>query len=280
LDISHVVLTRTNTTVPGVLKLKDGQSLELGENELEYIFTPNDDSYKVVIGKVTVITRDLVPPTGRITISGLESTVWTTLIENISFNLYFVTNQVIKVSAIDNLSGVNKIEYYLSDKALELMEIETLNDDEWSLMPAEGVEVVTEDEKQFVCYVRIEDKSGNVSILSTDGFVFDTSAPVISGVKDGKTYNQKQTVTITDKNLEYVKLNGEDANTKIVLDKEGTYEITAVDKAGNTSVVTVEMGKIVANPQTGDNILLFVAIALISMIGIVATTKTKKYIEK
>ena len=276
LEISHVVLTRTNTTIPGILKLKSGQSLKLGENELEYIFIPNEHMYEEVSGKVSVIARDTIPPTGKITISGSESTLWTTLIENISFNLYFATNQVIKVSTTDNLSGVNKIEYYVSDKALDLIEIETLNDDVWSLMPAEGVEIIAENEKQFVCYVRIEDKAGNISILSTDGVVFDSESPVISGVQDGKTYNQKRTVIITDKNLEYVKLNGEDVNTKIILDKEGIYEITAVDKAGNTSVVTVEMGKIVANPQTGDNILLFVVIALISMVGIVATTKAKK----
>ena len=83
-------------------------------------------------------------------------------------------------------------------------------------------------------------------MMSTDGALFDTTAPIISGVEDGKTYNTIQTITITDKNLEKVTLNGEDATDTIVLeqDKEGSYVIVATDKAGNSNTVTVKIEKL------------------------------------
>ena len=76
--------------------------------------------------------------------------------------------------------------------------------------------------------------------------LFDTTAPIISGVEDGKTYNTTQTITITDKNIEKVTLNGEEMADTIVLeqDKEGSYVIVATDKAGNSNTVTVKIEKL------------------------------------
>jgi tetratricopeptide (TPR) repeat protein len=60
------------------------------------------------------------------------------------------------------------------------------------------------------------------------------------------TYYTSQTVTVTDKNIDTVTLNGEPATGSITLegDKEATYTIVATDKAGNSTTVIVKMAPI------------------------------------
>ena len=78
---------------------------------------------------------------------------------------------------------------------------------------------------------------------------------MISGVENGKTYCEAQTVTVTEDYIESVKLNGKavtlDANNQFILNPaEGTQTIVATDKAGNVSAeitVTVNDGHTDAN---------------------------------
>ncbi len=244
-DISKVVLNRTNTTIEGNLKVKTGQTLIFGNNEVEYIFTPDDNNYKTVEGKVNVKVTDTIAPVGTVSISGAKPTIWSKILDTITFGLFFNTDQMVEVNVSDNLSGIHSIEYYESKEALELDTIKSLADEDWNTMSGNSVKVTSEDGKQFVYYIRVTDEAGNVMMMSTDGALFDTTAPIISGVEDGKTYNTTQTITITDKNLEKVTLNGEEMSDTIVLeqDKEGSYVIVATDKAGNCNTVTVKIEK-------------------------------------
>ena len=244
-DISKAVLNRTNTTIEGNLKVKAGQTLIFGDNEVEYIFTPDDNNYKTVEGKVNVKVTDTIAPVGTVSISGAKPTIWNKILETITFRLFFGTDQMVEANVSDNLSGIHSIEYYESKEALELDSLKSLEDEEWKIMSGNSVKVTAEDGKQFVYYIRVTDKAGNVMMMSTDGALFDITAPIISGVEDGKIYNTTQTITIIDKNLEKVTLNGEYATDTIVLeqDKEGSYVIVATDKAGNANTVTVKIEK-------------------------------------
>jgi len=91
--------------------------------------------------------------------------------------------------------------------------------------------------------------------------VVDTIAPVIGGVVNGATYCTTQTLTVTDKNLDTVTLNGEAVTGPITLagNQKATYKIVATDKAGNTTTVTVKMVPITevtgsADGKTGTNV--------------------------
>ena len=73
--------------------------------------------------------------------------------------------------------------------------------------------------------------------------MLDATAPVITGVENGKTYCEEQTVTVTDKYLDSVTLDGAevllDASNQFILsaaDAEQT--IVAIDKAGNKTQIT------------------------------------------
>ena len=207
---------------------------------------PDDNNYKIIEGKVNVKVTDTIAPVGTVSISGAKPTIWNKILDTITFGLFFSTDQMVEVNVSDNLSGIHSIEYYESKEALELDALKSLADEEWKTMSGNSVKVTAEDGKQFVYYIRVTDKAVNVMMMSTDGALFDTTAPIISGVEDGKTYNTTQTITITDKNLEKVTLNGEEMADTIVLeqDKEGSYVIVATDKAGNSNTVTVEIEKL------------------------------------
>jgi len=243
-DISKIVLTRDNTDIKGVLSIDAGQTLVIGTNEISYTFTPEDTvNYKTVNGKATVIVTDTISPTGKITVSDNS---WTEFLNTITFGLVFNGNQCISVEAADSFSGIAKVEYYITAEAQTLDTIKDLQAEKWTAVEDGKITVVAEDAKQFICYVRITDKAGNISYISTNGAEFDTSSPVISGVVNGTTYYTTLNVTVTDKYLSNVTLNGNTVTGAILLEgnKAETYTIIATDKAGNTSTVVVNMAPI------------------------------------
>ena len=241
-DISAIAIDRTDKTVAGDLIIEENQTLTLGENQISYIFKPSDDAnYNTISGIIDVTVQDTIPPTGTVTLTDAEA-VWDRIPETITFEMYFKDAQKAIVEATDSFSGVDKVEYYETNEVLDLEGIKLLSDDKWKVLD-EDVVTIAEDAKQFIYYIRITDKSGNIAYLATNGAEFDTTAPVISGVIDGKTYYTSQEVTVTDKNLEKVTLNGEEVEATITLEgnKEATYTIQATDKVGNTTTVTVKM---------------------------------------
>ena len=181
--------------------------------------------------------------TGKVYFDELNG--WEKFLDAITFGLFYKDEVTVKVDAVtDALSGVQSIEYIESDKALTLDEVVAL--DGWTVMPENGVGVTLADTKQFVYYVRITDKAGNVTYLSTDGAEYDTTAPAIDGIENGATYYTTQKVTVTDKNLDTVTLNDEAVTGTITLDGNTatTYTIVATDKAGNTTTYTVTMAEL------------------------------------
>ena len=70
----------------------------------------------------------------------------------------------------------------------------------------------------------------------------DKEAPEITGVKDGTIYAKAVIPSITDKNLDNIQIKYNFGNIEYKAGKElsgeGTYIITATDKAGNTSKIT------------------------------------------
>lgn len=242
LNSGAIVLTRENTDIDGNLTVDAEQTLAWGNNTIRYTFTPEDTTnYKAVKGEVAVAVVDTIAPTGTVTISTKS---WTEFLNDITVSLFFKETQTVSVTASDNLSGVARIEYIESKTALDLDAVKAAT--QWTEMKNGSVSVTLEDTKQFIYYIRITDKSGNVAYLSTDGAEYDTTAPMIEGVNNGATCYTTQTVTVTDKNIDTITLNGEAATGSISLagNKEATYTIVATDKAGNTTTVTVKMAPI------------------------------------
>ena len=186
--------------------------------------------------------------TGKVEFVGRSS--WQTFVNHITFGLFYKDEVTVKAEADDGLSGVASIEYAVSDKAMSLEEVMAITD--WTAMPKDSVGVTVEDEKTFVYFIRITDKAGNVTYISTDGAEYDTTCPAIGGIENGSIYNTTQVITVTDKNFESITVNGKPAT----LDREGklalngnletTYAIHVMDKAGNVTEYIVTM-KVIAD---------------------------------
>ncbi|MBE5817230.1 MAG: hypothetical protein E7315_05930 [Clostridiales bacterium] len=218
----------------------------------EITFYLKDEATGAVSLPKTIFYRlDKTPATGEISFSTENS--WTEFVEPVSFGLFYKNEVTVAIEGTDGLSGINSIEYFISESGMSLADVKAHTN--WTAYNV-GFTVALEDEKQFVCYARIKDNAGNTTYVSTNGAEYDITAPVISGVENGKVYYTTQKVTVTDKNIDTVTLNGDSRVDIFMLsgntDKE--YVIVATDKANNSSTVTVTMKPVSAISAPIDSI--------------------------
>ena len=180
---------------------------------------------------------DKTAPTGEVKLN--ERTAFQKFINTITFGLFFKDDVHVKLTATDEASGVKSVMYFKSDRILTDEEVRAITD--WT--DNSDFDIEAKDMDKFVIYVRIEDNAGNVTLIGSDGATFDTTAPEIVGIENGKTYYVTKKAAIDDENLESATLNGEPVEDIFLLagDTEATYFIRAVDKAGNVTEHTVYM---------------------------------------
>lgn len=238
------VITANNGYKVSLINTADGEwkdsltySAETDNGSVTF-YLKNETDGTISLAKTVTYKLDKTAPTGKVEF--VDRTGWQEFVNTITFGLFYKDEVTVKITSADNLSGVAKVEYYASNEGLTLDEVKAITD--WTAY-SDSFGVSVEDTKKFVYYVRITDNAGNVTYLSTDGAEYDITAPVISGIESGATYYTTQKVTVTDKNLNTVTLNGNVVNGNVTLDgnKDVTYTIVATDKAGNSTTVTVTM---------------------------------------
>ena len=184
---------------------------------------------------ITALWRDIAVPTGEIKIA---ENGWKSFLNTITFGLFFKDTQTVTVTATDNSGETVTIEYLLSEKALTESELAGMT------FTAYSAPFSINPDNEYVIYAKLTDTSGNVAYINTNGIVLDATVPVISGIENGKTYCEAQTVTINEKYIDTVTVNG----TEVTLDENGGFtlspadgeqKIVVTDKAGNTAEMTV-----------------------------------------
>ncbi len=189
------------------------------------------------------VKRDTVVPEGDITIK--ENSI-RQLLNTITFGLFFNKDVDVAITGTDALSGVESIQYYRSAEILTEDGLISLTG--WTDYDS-TIRETSKDAEKFIYYVKVTDNAGNTTFFGSDGVVFDLTAPSITGVTNGSTYYTTQKVTVTDANLDSVTLGSEPVaieNGALTLsgNMDATYTITAKDKAGNCTTVTVTMNTI------------------------------------
>ena len=190
---------------------------------------------------VTARWKDSEKPTGEIKIS---ENSWKSFLNNITFGLFFKDTQTVTITAADNSGETVKIEYLLSNK--ELTEAKLTN----TAFTVYTAPFSINPDNEYIIYVRLTDKTGNVSYICSDGIVLDGTSPIIKGIENGKIYCEAQTVTIDEKyvNTVTVTVNGTPNGTPVTLDENNSFvlspangeqKIIVTDKAGNTAKMTV-----------------------------------------
>lgn len=104
-------------------------------------------------------------------------------------------------------------------------------------------EYVFEQNGSFTFEYTIKGQAKQITAKVTN---IDKTSPIINGVVDGKLYTSKITQTITDENLDTIKLilNGEEVKnfkSGTTLTEEGFYTLTAIDKAGNKIQISFQI---------------------------------------
>ncbi len=106
---------------------------------------------------------------------------WDTFLSNVTFGLYNEENYSVTIEAEDGFSGIDKIEYVISENAYAgINELEAAGL-KWKKYSDTFKPNLDKDKKQII-YVRLTDRAGNVSYICSDGIVVDTTAPTISNV--------------------------------------------------------------------------------------------------
>ena len=184
---------------------------------------------------VKALWKDSEKPTGEIKIS---ENSWKAFLNNITFGLFFKDTQTVTITAADNSGETVTVEYLLSAKELTKAELDGMT------FTAYTAPFGIDPDNEYIIYVRLTDTAGNTDCICSDGIVLDGTSPVITGIEDGKTYCEAQTVTITEKYVDTVTVNG----TEVTLDENGSFvlspadgeqKIVVADRAGNTAEMTV-----------------------------------------
>ena len=184
---------------------------------------------------ITAKWKDVEKPTGEIKISGNS---WKAFLNNITFGLFFNDTQTVTITAADNSGETVTIEYLLSDKELTKAELDGMT------FTVYTAPFDIDPDNEYIIYVRLTDTAGNTDYICSDGIVLDGTSPVITGIENGKTYCEAQTVTVDEKYVDTVTVNGK----KVTLDESGSFvlspadggqKIVVTDKAGNTAEMTI-----------------------------------------
>ena len=178
--------------------------------------------------------KDIEKPTGEIIIG---TNKWQEFLNKLTFGLFFKDTQTVTINAADN-SGTVFVSYLVTDRDLSEEELKSLvfsgYEEPFHIDPS----------GEYIVYAMLVDASLNITYLRSDRVTLDNVRPVISGIEDGKTYCEAQTVTVDEKYVNTITVNG----TEVTLDEGGSFtlapadgeqRIVVTDKAGNTAEMTV-----------------------------------------
>ena len=194
-------------------------------------------------------------PEGEIRID--KDTAWQSF-ESVYFTRFYNTAQTVTISAAESGGNPVEIGYLITDEALTEAKCTKRDFTPYT----EPLKLNTDG--RYAVYAKLTNAVGNVTYLSSDGIVLDTTPPEINGFEDGKTYYGDRDIyaQATDENLASFSVNGSpievsfgsptSARFSFPLGKNCTYKFIATDKAGNVTekTVTVYDGTYVV-PVTG-----------------------------
>lgn len=178
--------------------------------------------------------KDIEKPTGEIIIG---TNKWHSFLNKLTLGLFFKDTQKVTINASDN-SGTVFVSYLVTNRDLSETELGSL------VYRAYDEPFLIEPNGEYIVYAMLVDESMNITYLRSDRITLDNVRPVIGGIENGKTYCEAQTVTIDEKYIDTVTVNG----TKVTLDENGGFtlspadgeqKIIVTDKAGNTAEMTV-----------------------------------------
>ena len=159
--------------------------------------------------------KDIEKPTGEIVIG---TNKWQKFLNKLTFGLFFKDTQTVTINAADN-SGTVFVSYLLTDQDLSEAELQSL------VFSGYEEPFCIDPNGEYIVYAMLVDTSLNITYLRSDRITLDNVQPVITGIENGKTYCEAQTVTVDEKYVDTVTVNG----TAVTLDENGSFTLSPAD---------------------------------------------------
>ena len=236
-DIQIIVKNGSEFTAPA----SDGLTRPDGNTGRYFMWLGSDGnlyapggSVPALVTTLTAQWKDTEKPTGEIIIG---TNKWQEFLNKLTFGLFFKDTQTVTINAADN-SGTVFVSYLVTDRDLSEEELKSL------VFSGYEEPFHIDPNGEYIVYAMLVDASLNITYLRSDRVTLDNVRPVIGGIEDGKTYCEAQTVTIDEKYVDTVTVNG----TAVTLDENGSFtlapadggqKIVVTDKAGNIAEMTV-----------------------------------------
>jgi len=149
-----------------------------------------------IVSEAVTYKIDKTAPNGTVTVGEDSANTWTELQTGITFDQTFKEKQSVTLAGEDGFSGIESVEYFLADKELSMDELNaatwTVYDKPFSL----------EKSGKYVVYVKITDKAGNETMISSGGITLDIpssshypSAPTDNVINSGTSGTDSATTT-------------------------------------------------------------------------------------
>ncbi len=195
LDISKVVLSRTDDTISGTFSLKEGTELAYGTKDYTYVFKFEDANYNDVEGTVSITISDTIAPTAtyQIGTNGFKA-----FMNAITFGFFFKDTQTVEIQYTDDTtdangnitkgSGIKTKQYYIASSVVA-------NDAVGSISWTDYTKSISLDKNgKYFVYTKVVDNAGNTVILNSDGIVIYEDSVVTTDSAD-YTYKSNKDIT-------------------------------------------------------------------------------------
>lgn len=255
-----LVTVSVNNTINSVMKTLDEANVDSSEltitkqkiEETENLINTNTDVEIIYPTKILQFSKDCYEKADYINSLEEQNDIKAGLIISNNLHAQLLADWANKFASIQINNNINEyiaqnpvtIEYSetnITNKSVKATiktnaEIQITNN-------SNSKEYVFDQNGSFTFEYTIKGQAKQITAKVTN---IDKTLPIINGVIDGKLYTSKITPTITDENIDTIKLilNGEEVkNFKSVttLIEEGFYTLTAIDKAGNKTQISFQI---------------------------------------
>lgn len=255
-----LVTVSVNNTINSVMKTLDEANVDLSKltttkqkiDETENLINTNTDVEIIYPTKILQFSKDCYEKADYINSLEEQNDIKAGLIISNNLHAQLLADWANKFASIQINNNINEyiaqnpvtIEYSetnITNKSVKATiktnaEIQITNN-------SNSKEYVFDQNGSFTFEYTIKGQAKQITAKVTN---IDKTSPIINGVIDGKLYTSKITPTITDENIDTIKLilNGEEVKnfkSGTTLTEEGFYTLTVIDKAGNKTQISFQI---------------------------------------
>ena len=255
-----LVTVSVNNTINSVMKTLDEANVDSSElvttkqkiDETENLINTNTDVEIIYPTKILQFSKDCYEKADYINSLEEQNDIKAGLIISNNLHAQLLADWANKFASIQINNNINEyiaqnpvtIEYSETNITNKSVKATIKTDAEIQITNnSNSKEYVFKQNGSFTFEYTIKGQAKQITAKVTN---IDKTSPIINGVIDGKLYTSKITPTITDENLDTIKLilNGEEVKnfkSGTTLTEEGFYTLTAIDKAGNKTQILFQI---------------------------------------